>query len=187
MKIIQKPNQMEIHLSGFNSIFFGAIMVIVGLVSIASGVNKLEPFLTVLFGGVSTFIGIMLISYAKKKIIILEKKDTIFIEKYVIFGQSRQHSMPTSNIVAVIFSTSINQDRDSNGNALTKRSCTLSLLLKNNDLIKLQNSGGSLSVNGMDLSSLLEQSSRKKANQIAAFLKIPLQDSTNPEFQNSAR
>lgn len=179
MKIIQNDNRMEIHANSLNNITVGLIFTAVGLFIAIYFYHYSKSLAPILFGCIFTIVGVGLILFSKKRTIIIEKEGmtTVTDRNIIIRRQPSQQSIPTTDIVGISLSTYMQQNRDPDGNNSRTRSSTLSLLLKNNDLIKIENStnSGGFSMSGINFGGIITKAPlSKEAEQIATFLGVPL-------------
>lgn len=180
MKIIQTNDQMEIKSSGFGQLALGIILALggIGTAVVVLG-GKKAPIWAALIGLGMVIIGILTALFAKNRKAILQLGGNVTVtDKRVIGGGVQQQSVPISSVVAVRLSTYLeNTGNYNDGNRSTSRRSVLGLLLSDNDIIQLGSSGGGgFTVNGLNVSSMIMKAPlSKEANQIAAFLGVPLQ------------
>lgn len=183
MKITQNNDRLTIISSGLKTVLFGLVFTIVGVELTVSFLQDAKSYVPIFFSAVFGLVGVMLISFSKKRTIIIEQEQTCLIDKYVIGGKPNQQTISTADIIAVNLDVNTNVDRDSDGTTSKTRTGSLALVLKNNDLIKIESSSGgfdALTINGLNLGSLISKAPlSKEAEQIAAFLQVPMQSTTS--------
>jgi hypothetical protein len=188
MKITQTDNQMEIKTSGIPSIIAGVIVILIGLavvgLLIANGFKdssgKSSSILIPILGLVFAVVGVFCVIFAANRDIILQKGGTSSVSSKRIFGgKLKSVSFETKRIIAVSLMTGYQMT--GSGNASNpQRESQLSLVLDDNSLVKIgQKSGsGGFSLNGFNISGLITKAPLgKQADQISAFLGVPLQSS----------
>jgi hypothetical protein len=187
MKTTQTDNQIELKSSGAGQVFFGVVLVIVGIIMAifllgsADDSGKKAPAWTILIGVAMALGGIAAILFAKNRSVTIQKGgNTTVTVKKVLGGGPQAQTIPTANIIAIRLATYIDQTASSNGsgNPNNSRRSTLSLVLNNNDLVEVGSSGkkGGFSLNGINLGSLVSKAPlSKEADQLTAFLGVPLQ------------
>jgi len=180
MKIITTSNQMQIRTNGLKTVFAGIVFTIFGLDLVYSMLGQDNSFYPIVFGSLFAIIGIALLFFSKTTTIVLEKEGTTSItSKYTIgMSQAKRETIPTIDIAAVMLSTKFQQNRNSDGSTTPSTSSSLSLLLKNNDVIKIEESSGGMSISGFNISNILSAIGKaplsKEAKQIAEFLGVPV-------------
>lgn len=195
MKIIQTNNQIEIKTGAVGQVITGILAIGGGVVfsgAVLSGVvGKNTPAWIAVFGLVGLVVGGLILKFADtRKVTIQTGGDTTITAKRVVGGKTANQTFPTASIVAVRLSTYVDyssNNSDNSGSSFNtsgpgQRRSNLSLLLGNNDLVELGTSGGGggVSINGMNVSSLIQKAPlSKEANQIATFLHVPLQADDN--------
>ncbi len=202
MKITQTDTQLEIKSNGVGQMIIGLIMVIGGIATAiflpgaTDDRGQQMPGWIALIGAAVAVAGIAFIFFAKtRKVTIQRSGNTTITAKRVIGGGSQAQTIPTATIVAVRLSTYIESTSDpdggiSGGNPTSSRRSLLSLVLNNNDLVELGNSGGngSFSINGLNVSGLISKAPlSKEANQIATFLGVPLQADDTSSIAGAVR
>jgi hypothetical protein len=187
MKITQTDTQIELKSNGIGQFLLGVALTVVGvgvtffLVAVPSDNGKKAPAWSYLVGLAFALVGILAAISAKNRTIVGQKGgETTVRDKRLLGGSPRQQSVPTANIIAVrlyTYAQSNATDGGLNSNAGTTRRSVLSLVLNNNDVIEIGSSGNSgFSFNGMNIGSLIAKAPlSKEANQVAAFLGVPLQ------------
>src|SRR5262245_34361635 len=136
MKIINDTNRMEISTNGLKNIVGGVIFTLFGLQLVYTVLGQDNSIYPMLFGCLFAIVGVAILFFSKSKTIILEKEgNTTITSKYTIgMGQTKQESLPTADIAAVMLATRFQENRSSDGNTTPKTTSLLSLLLKNNDV-----------------------------------------------------
>jgi hypothetical protein len=189
MKITQTDTQLEIKSSGIGQAIIGFIMVVGGtatavlLPGATDDRGQQVPGWVVLIGLAVAIVGVAFIFFAKnRRITIQHGGNTEITAKRIIGGGHQTQTITTASIVAVRLSTYVESTSDpdggvSGGNPASSRRSVLSLVLNNNDLVELGNSGGNnFNINGLSIGGLISKAPlSKEANQLATFLGVPLQ------------
>lgn len=191
MKIYQTDTQIEIKTSGLTQAILGVAVAIIGIilaVAALAGVAKsgdgtTSPAWVSLIGLAVLIVGGLLAFFSKNRDIILQKGGISSVNSKRVFGgQSKTESFDTIRVTAVNLSTYF--ANSSSGSSSRQRRSALSLILDDNSRVEIANSGSSsFSFEGISLTDLIAKAPLgKEANQIAAFLGVPLQsaDMTNP-------
>lgn len=183
MKLNQNGNTLQIRTNGIGQIITGGFTTILGIGIIIASLLHIAniPTLVSLIGVVFVLISFFVIKSAQNRTVTIESGGATTINaKRLIGGKVEQQSFPTADIAAVRLDTGTDTTTSTdNSQGTDNRQSTLSLMLKNNDIVQLgtarSNSGG-LSVNGMNLGNMiLKAPLSKEAEQISQFLNVPLQ------------
>jgi hypothetical protein len=189
MKIITTNNQMEIKTGAATQVILGIISLTVGValaIFIFSGAGDASSGKTVpqawgIIGVVFAVVGILTFLTAKNRRITMIKGDqTTVFDKKLVGGKSEQQSFPTSDISAVELNTvtEMNMTTTQDNTPSSNLKSSLALVLKDNTRIMVDNaakSANSASINGLDAGGMIQKAPlSKEANQIADFLKVPL-------------
>lgn len=141
--------------------------------------GKQAPAWVALIGVAMIIVGIVVTIFAKNRSITIQRGgNTTIINRRILGGKSQAQTIPTANIVAVRLSTYADTSgQDANGNPTNNRRSVLALVLNNNDLVQISNSGSNgFQFNGLNIGSLIQKAPlSKEANQLATFLGVPLQ------------
>lgn len=191
MKIYQTDTQIEIKTSGLPRAILGIVVAILGIIlAIAmlvgitrTGDGTTSPPWASLIGLIFLVVGVLLAFLSTNRDIILQRGGISSVNaKRVFGGQSKTESFDTIRVIAVNLSTHFASSNSSSSSR--QRRSNLSLILDDNSRVEIANSSGSsFSFNGISLTDLIAKAPLgKEANQIAAFLGVPLQsaDMTNP-------
>jgi hypothetical protein len=170
-------------------IIVGVLLTIFILSGFAKNENgEPEPAWVSLFGVVFAVIGYLLAWFAKnKKTVLQQGANTVVSAKRILGGKTSEQSFPTANISAVQLHTYM--DNTPSSSSSSSRRSTLSLLLNNNDIVELGSAGSNgFTVNGMNIGNLIRKAPlSKEANQVAAFLNVPLQKSDNSSITGAVQ
>lgn len=198
MNLIQTDTQINIKSNGTGQVIAGVIVIIVAVALMIATVAKIinAPIWFVLIGLLIAGIGALLLRTAENRTITISKgAETNVQATRVLGGKTENQNFPTNTIVAVELYTYIDQSGSNNNNRgngfsatrndASSRRSDLSLVLNNNDKVQLASdrSSGGFSVNGINLSNLVQKAPLgKEAQQVADFLQVPLQaaDASNP-------
>lgn len=188
MKITQTDTQIALKTSGIGQLLFGLILIIGGIAlavflpGSTDDAGKKAPAWTIIIGIAMVLGGIAAVLFSKNRsVTIVKGGDTTIASKKILGGGPQAQTVPTASIVAVRLSTYIEHTTstdDNGGNPNNSRRSTLYLVLNNNDLVEAGNSSKGLgfSLNGINVGSLMRKAPlSKEADQLAAFLGVPLQ------------
>lgn len=201
MKITQTNDQIEIKSGGAGQIIIGGLFIAAGIAAVIAvligAFGKDTPPWIALIGLVFAVFGGIALKTAQNRVITIQQGgDTTVNSKRLIGGKTAQQSFPTSSIVAVRLDTymdstgNTNMNNNTSGSPSSSRRSELALLLNNNDLIQIGSASGNsgFSVNGMNLSSLIQKAPlSKEANQISTFLNVPLQADDNSSIAGAVQ
>lgn len=177
---------MELKSSGIGNFIGGIFFAVVGIaativiyISASSDKSDASPLLS-LIGVVFVIIGILMAVFAKNRIIHLDRSAESFIyTKKVIGGEALRQNFNISEIIAVNLYTYTSAATSGNsGDSAPNRRSKLSLVMKNNDLVEIEDSSSKgFQFNGMSVGSLITKAPlSKEANELSGFLGVPIQN-----------